>query len=146
MALLRTLCCNPTSLVLVLAIHKRLPQLVSGILHATDHCCCGGCEGQEGSCVLSPKLAIIVPSLCGFARIRCPPPEEKTGFVLLCWMDECSLMKGAKSSAAWSQLPGALPNIGCECLQVSPRLPLDKPCHKGTLGDLLVLHQLCHDL
>lgn len=49
--------------------------------------------------------------------------REKRGFVLLCWMGKCSLMKGATSPAAHSQPSGALPSVGCEGLQASRACP-----------------------
>lgn len=168
---------NPTSLILGLTIHKRLPQPRSGMPHTHYHCYCGGFVGDRG-----PGVSLVAPQSLQRAEIfmvlfvawlwhlsdarrelswgtawffltnwapdsSCAPlcfpskpaviaqvcqksvpysgggKGEKTDFMLLCWVDKCSLMKGATSSAAHSQPQRAQPHTECEGLQVSHACP-----------------------
>lgn len=181
MAFLRTSCYNPTSLILVLTIHKRLPQPVCGTQHAHDHCCCGGCGrqglgsprwpwprpagelasswpcsrpgsgtgemlGAELSCEVLPHLlsarfnpsSLVLPPKASRHRAfivrvcqkKVPfsggEERKKRGFVLLCWMDKCSLMKEPHPRLPAVSLPQHCPH-GVPGLVSLPACPRTNP-------------------
>lgn len=76
-------CCfaqNPTSLILGLTIHKRLPQPRSGTPHAHNRCCCGG-QGSRASLLAppaSPESWDLHGSIRGLALapVRCQKGAE----------------------------------------------------------------------
>lgn len=117
MALLRASCYNPTSLIMVLTIHKGLPQPVSGIQHTHDDCCCGGCGWQGGWGLLAGQKKIP------FLRER----RGRKGVCAPYWVEECSLMAGAMSPAARGQPAAALHGVGCKGLQGSCACPRTNP-------------------
>lgn len=71
--------------------------------------------------------------------------REKRGFVLLCWMDKCSLMKEPHP-----QVPAVSLQQHCLVWGVRackpPVLVLGQTLTYQHVRDLLMLHQLCYDL